>query len=179
MPRALILSLVISFLTGCATGYQAQGFTGGFSESQLTPNVWQVRFAGNAYTSSERASDFVLLRTAEIMLEHGYEYFVVVDSVSEARAYTYTTPQTSTTTYSGTVNAGTQTFGNTSTTTGTVYGSARTNTYGGQTRTVYKPRTNLIAVGVAEPVDDGSLVFDARFLGASLRQKYGIEQQDE
>jgi hypothetical protein len=40
----------IASLVGCATGYQAQGFTGGFDETQLSPNVYRVTFKGNGYT---------------------------------------------------------------------------------------------------------------------------------
>jgi hypothetical protein len=38
-----------------------------------------LTFKGNGYTSRERATDFNLLRCAEVCLENGYKYFVIVD----------------------------------------------------------------------------------------------------
>ncbi len=60
----LLLASVFSlwFLSGCATSYQQRGFAGGYSETQLAPDVFRVNFEGNGYTSSERAQDFALLR---------------------------------------------------------------------------------------------------------------------
>jgi len=70
-------------VAGCATSYQQRGFSGGFSETQLAENVFEVRFSGNGYTSSERASDFALLRSAELSLERGFRYFVVDDNEND------------------------------------------------------------------------------------------------
>ncbi len=67
------------FLSGCATSYQQKGFTGGYSETQLAPDVFRVNFQGNGYTSSERAQDFALLRAAELSLERGFRYFALLD----------------------------------------------------------------------------------------------------
>lgn len=39
---------------GCATGYHARGLSGGFSETQLDENVFEVSFHGNGYTSHGR-----------------------------------------------------------------------------------------------------------------------------
>ena len=72
------LSLVVS-LVGCATTYQSESLLGGFSSSQLDENVFQVSFKGNAFVSPEKASDYSLLRAAEIALEKGYKYFVIAD----------------------------------------------------------------------------------------------------
>jgi len=70
-------------VAGCATSYQQRGLSGGFSEMQLAENVFEVRFSGNGYTSSERASDFALLRSAELSLERGFRYFVVDDNEND------------------------------------------------------------------------------------------------
>lgn len=169
--RAAAPLLLLLLFAGCATGYNSMGYMGGFSETQLTPNAWQVRFVGNGYTSSERSSDFVLLRTAELMLDNGYEYFIVLDSANSAQAYTFTTPQTATTT----VNANTNVFGNMATTTGT----ATTNVYGGQTYTGYKPRSEIIAVGLSEPISNGSLIFGSRFLVDTLAAKYELDLEEQ
>jgi len=61
----LILPLII---VGCATGYHQNGFTGGFSETRLAPDVFRITFRGNGYTSAERAQDFALLHASELVL---------------------------------------------------------------------------------------------------------------
>jgi len=96
--RKLAIALAVILLAGCATTYQPKSFTGGYSETQLGENVFQVSFRGNGYTSRERASDFNLLRSAELTLERGFRYFVIVDSEKYATTGTYTTPAQSHTT---------------------------------------------------------------------------------
>ncbi len=58
MRNHITLAIFAVILAGFATAYQRQSFTGGFSETQLGENIFQVSFKGNAYTSRERASDF-------------------------------------------------------------------------------------------------------------------------
>lgn len=72
--------LLLVTLSGCATGYHASGYMGGFSETQLGPNVFRVSFEGNNYTSGERAENFMMLRSAELALAHGFRYFSVATS---------------------------------------------------------------------------------------------------
>jgi len=121
--------LVAAVLSGCATGYQKQSVTGGYSETQLGENIFQVSFRGNGYTRRERASDFSLLRSAEVALENGFRYFVIVESEKSTNVSTHTTPTTSNTT--GTYGGG--------------QFAATTTTYGGQTYIISKPSaTNTI-----------------------------------
>jgi len=162
MTKIVVLALVGLILAGCATPYQSQGLIGGFSETQLDENVFQVSFKGNAYTSSERAADFTLLRSAELTMENGYRYFIIVDSVRDSQAGAYTTPTRSHTTGS-VYGAGNY-----------AYGSAFTTTTGGQTYFYSKPRsTNTIVLFREKPEIDG-LVYDAKFVSGSIRQKHDI-----
>ncbi len=64
---------------------------GGFSETQLSENVWIVNFRGNRYTRKERTVDLSLLRSAELTLENGFNYFVIADSGTDIRTETYAT----------------------------------------------------------------------------------------
>lgn len=158
----IFIAIVAIVLLGCATPYQRVGFTGGYSETQLGDNIFQVSFRGNGYTSRERASDFALLRSAELALEHGFRYFVIIESKQEAKIETYTTPPTSYTTGSA------YGYGN------YAYGSATTTTYGGQTYFISKPRaTNTILCFKERPENNG-LVFDAEFVTKSIKKKYGM-----
>jgi len=89
--------IILTLLTGCiSTPYQAGkgSFRGGFSEIQLGENQFKVSFKGNAYISKSTTSDYTLLRSAEICLEHNYKYFSIVGSDSSISTSTYTRPAT-------------------------------------------------------------------------------------
>jgi len=154
--------IIIIVISSCATTYQRVGFTGGYSETQLGDNIFQVSFRGNGYTSRERVSDFALLRSAELALEHGFRYFVIVESQKRTKISTYTTPSTSYTTGSVYSNEN------------YAYGSVTTTSYGGQTYFISKPRaTNMILCFKSKPKING-LIFDAEFVAKSIKEKYGI-----
>ena len=149
-------------LTGCATPYQSHGYTGGYSETRLAENVFQVTFKANAYSGFERATDFNLLRSAELTLENGFRYFIIVDSKEHTTESTYTAPTTSQTTASA------YGYGN------AAYGHAQTTTYGGQTYHYSKPSTTNDIVCFKEKPDIVGMVLDAVYVTDSIRKKYGI-----
>lgn len=143
--------LVTVLLAGCATPYQRQGFfVAGYSETQLGENIFQVSFRGNQNTGRERASDFALLRSAEVSTEHGFRYFIVVESVKDSSS-----------------NA---VYGNGN----PAYGSTRTSTYGGQTFVIQKPRPTNTILCFKEKPDVPDEIFEAESVKNSLKQKYGI-----
>lgn len=91
--RNLPLVLLIGFiLSGCATGYQKQGWTGGYNESQLQKDMFRVSFKGNAFVNQEKVEDYLLLRCAEITIDNGFDYFVILDQDNYAEVSSYTTP---------------------------------------------------------------------------------------
>lgn len=65
-------------LGACATGYHPDGFTGGYSETQLSADIWQINVIGNGYTSTQRARSIALLRAAELTLRAGRQRFVLL-----------------------------------------------------------------------------------------------------
>jgi len=71
--------LAIALTVGCTTAYQSTGMTGGFSETKLSQDLFEVRFQGNGFTSADRVSQFLLRRAAEITLENHRRYFVISD----------------------------------------------------------------------------------------------------
>lgn len=149
-------------LNGCATSYQQKGFTGGYSETQLAPDVFRVNFQGNGYTSAERAQDFALLRAAELSLERGFKYFALLDEASSNKLSTFTTPGSAYTT-------------------GSAYGSGNYATYSGhttytpgQTFLISKPHTGVLVRGFTNKLDD-IYTFDAEFLRQSLKRKYNVQ----
>lgn len=161
MRTLAAISLVI-FLGGCATAYQPQSFSGGFSETQLDTNVFRVSFKGNGYTHADTAEELALLRSAELTLKNGFTHFAIIDGRSREQLGTYTTPTQSYTT------ANASAYGN------SAYGTAQTTTYGGQTFRVSKPSTtNTIMCFNGKP-DIQTLVYDAQFVCNSLGQKHGV-----
>lgn len=161
MRLTATISLVF-ILTGCATAYQQKSFTGGFSELQLSENIWKVSFHGNGYTRSERAEELSLLRCAELTLEKGYTHFGLADSKSGKDLSTITTPTNSYTTGSAYIS------GN------NIYGRAKTNTYGGQTFLISKPSTTNIIVMFKQKPDETGMIFDAKFICQKIGEKYEV-----
>jgi len=155
-----VFALVSAFLfplVGCGpTRYQARGATGGYSETRLAEDTFRVSFNGNGYTSSERAEDFALLRSAEIALAYDFPYFVVVDGRTSAALSSYQTPTRST--------SSSVLVGNTIQTT--------TTTTGGQTYTVAKPSSsNTIILLRSKPE---GLSYEAIYVANALRAKYNL-----
>jgi hypothetical protein len=85
-------------LVGCATSYQPESFTGGFSDYMTAPDEAVVTFRGNGYTSPERVVEITALRCAEVTLQRGYRYFVITGVSDISRSFSFTTPGYATTT---------------------------------------------------------------------------------
>ena len=160
-PSIVLVALI---LVGCATPYQQTGLTGGFSETQLDSNVWTVTFKGNGYTSRERATDFNLLRCADLCLDNGFKYFVIVEGKEYSNEGSYTTPTSSYTTGSATA------YGS------SVYGSSTTHTYGGQTYHISKPTSSNTIVCFKQKPAINALVYNAEFIRKSIREKRGMNE---
>lgn len=155
-------TFVGSLLTACATEYQSSGFTGGFNDTQLAPDVFRVSFSGNGFTSSDRVQDFALLRAAELTLANDARYFAMISSADQSRTDTYVTPGSSQTT--GTVSA----YGNTG------YYSGTTTYSPPQVHTYYKPGVGML-IRIFQTKPESDFVFDASFIANSIRTKYGIK----
>ena len=160
MTKIFCFLMLMIVWSGCATSYQKDSFTGGFSETQLSENVWIVNFRGNGFTRKERTVDLSLLRSAELTIENGFNYFLIGGSSTDVSTNTFTTPQQSYST--GTI----QGYGN--------YATYQGNTqyYGGQTITVRKPTTSNTITMFKEKIPNA---FDAKFIIKSIKGKYDIK----
>ncbi len=86
---ALFILLIIS-INGCAIGYHSLGFlgtgyhksnlAGGYDETQIDQNTYRVTFKANPFTSFDKTANYTLYRCAEFTLDHGYDYFIVLES---------------------------------------------------------------------------------------------------
>lgn len=78
LGMSVVSLIALVALSACATAYQARDtLTGGYSETQLGPDLVRIVFNGNSSTSEERAQDFALLRAAELSLSAGFPFFTV------------------------------------------------------------------------------------------------------
>lgn len=73
----------IFVLAGCATPYQPLAFPigryGGYTDIPWDANTFRVSFAGNPFTSSQTVEIYLLYRCAELTVQHGHDFFVVVE----------------------------------------------------------------------------------------------------
>src|SRR5277367_4688256 len=76
VPISLITLSAACLIAGCATAYQPDGVSGGYSD-KVAGNTAQVTFRGNRLTTPATVDDFLLRRCAEVTLQDGYKYFVV------------------------------------------------------------------------------------------------------
>lgn len=131
MNIKLILLASALAVTGCATGYQTDGFTGGQMPKWRSTNVLEIEAAGNGYTSSSKLEKMALLRAAETAIEARYRYFIEVGSEDTSKSSTVNMPSTETTTYDG---------GYTS----TGYSATSTTTFSNNSYDIHKPGANLV-----------------------------------
>lgn len=75
--------IILILLSGCATSYQPHGFTGGYSHKRLNRDIYEVSFSGNGYTSSSTVRAYAMRRSAELAVEKGYDYFIILDNVND------------------------------------------------------------------------------------------------
>lgn len=156
MKEFVIVLFSLILLTGCATKYQSVGFTGGYSETKLGENIFQVTFEGNGYTSTTRANDLALLRASELAITNGYKYFIITSSFSDSSNFAYSTPKVYNTTFNG--------------------NSATTYSSGGNTFFIAKPSSSNTIICFKDKPENFLLVYDAKFLYESLSVKYGVEK---
>jgi hypothetical protein len=104
---------VLASLVAC-TSYQPEGFTGGFTETPLAKNAYQISSGGNAFTSAGKVRNIALVRAAELTLEKGFVSFIILDQDDEVTTSTLSSP--------GTFNATTNYNGNSAYTSGTYSG---------------------------------------------------------
>ena len=82
-------------LAGCAspTPYQpASGYgfnRNGYSDQRIEDNRYMVSFAGNSLTSRETVERYLLFRSAELTVQQGYDYFILVDRNTDRKVRTY------------------------------------------------------------------------------------------
>ncbi len=148
-----LISLVLT--TSCATPYQTTGFTGGFTDTQLSETIWKVSAAGNAFTSKTAINDYALLRASELTLQNGYKYFVVINEDQTSTSHKADFGQTS------------NTYGNISST-----GSFNARTTTNNNVTNYTKHYNDLVFEMLADKKDGIFAYNAEMIYSSLSAQY-------
>jgi hypothetical protein len=155
-----LFGLMAIALTACATNYGEYSFwsDGGFTETELQPNLFNVRFRGNEFTSIERTSEFAMLRASELCIGRDLPFMEIFNVSDEERVSGYV-PGSSTTNANATL-VGNSVFANSS----TIYNPGTT---------LFSPESGLTAQCIPS---ESETSWDARFLENSLKTKYDISE---
>lgn len=149
----------ILLLSGCATSYAPKSFwnDGGFSETEIQPNLWQVRFSGNEFSTAEQTSDFAMLRASEICLGRNMKFIAFGDIATNIIDSGYVPGSTYTTTNASISDSG------------RISGTSQSFTTMGVQ--LYSPETGLTMTCLDQNLDGA---WDGEFLAKSLKTKYKI-----
>lgn len=148
MRRMALALVATALLSACATSYQPKAWSGGFSETQLSPGTFMVNFAANAYTTPEQALDFAILQAADKSEALGCAHFAILNGAETATT--------------GAVTVNTAAYGeNTAISTGGVF-------------PMVKPNSKLM-VRCFKGQPGGVQAFDVAFIQSSIRGNYGIK----
>ncbi|MED5511012.1 MAG: hypothetical protein VX841_12040 [Pseudomonadota bacterium] len=94
----LLIFTLLLVLVGCKTPYQRQSamnpVIGGYADYRTAENIFTVSFEGNKNTPSHFIENALLYRCAELSLENGFDYFLVIDSSEEIKTGTSVLPAT-------------------------------------------------------------------------------------
>lgn len=95
--KSFILLLILIF-TGCTTYPCYQSYNSetesGYKNLEFSKNIYKVSFIGNENYPKDLVENFLLKRCAELTLEKGYEYFIILKndtSLTDSRSWTTTT----------------------------------------------------------------------------------------
>lgn len=96
---AAVAAALFSLAVGACstpTPYQpdiaGQRIDGGYSETKMAEDRYRVNFEGNSLTSRDRVEGYLLYRAAELTAQDGYEWFLIVDRLTEHDVETYVAP---------------------------------------------------------------------------------------
>ncbi len=164
MQRLLAASATVvlaAALVACAsvTPYQPQAKGYGYTEQKLEDNRYRVVFTGSPRTPRDTVQDYLLYRAAELTLERGQDYFVIVDNSAQEQATAGSSPSV------GFGIGGFRVGGS-----GGVSVGVSTSTGTGGGRGAYRAQAEILLRSGAKPADDGN-AFDARALKANLEPR--------
>ena len=166
LARVTQFLVLVGALSSCATPYQQSGLRGGYKDAQVDSNTASVSFHGNAYTPKQKVQLALMYRCAQVRLQDGFDYFVIVNNDTEAKQSVYMTSGHYTEATSGSAHgAGNMAVGS-ATTTGTYYPPQA------HTQTKYGSAALIKMFKGQKPQNDAN-AFDAHDVVAHLGATFG------
>ncbi|WP_176244921.1 CC0125/CC1285 family lipoprotein [Oceanibacterium hippocampi] len=91
--RAAMAGGLLLLLAACGhpTAYQPEADGYGYGEQQIAEDRFRVSFSGNSLTDRVTVENYLLYRAAEVTLNSGNEYFVIVTKETEKETREYNT----------------------------------------------------------------------------------------
>ncbi|MBT8437068.1 MAG: hypothetical protein KJP11_06840, partial [Gammaproteobacteria bacterium] len=77
--KVLYSVLLLLLLNACAKPLQPDNYSDLISATRVDQDTFEVSSPGSANSEDEKSVDLSLLRSAEIALENGFNYFVIID----------------------------------------------------------------------------------------------------
>jgi hypothetical protein len=74
-------------LSSCATPYQREGYSGGYTDNAIGSNRYLVHFSGNGYTAYSTVQSYAIQRAKEVCTENGFADFDVLNANGQTTAY--------------------------------------------------------------------------------------------
>jgi hypothetical protein len=76
--KSLFLPALLLLLNACATPLQSDNYAERIATTRLDDNRFLVDYRGGASNTDTETVDLTLLRSAEIALQHGFNYFIII-----------------------------------------------------------------------------------------------------
>lgn len=76
----------------CASWPKSHLYFQNYSEIQINENTFHVKFSVLNHLQTEDIIDYALLKSAELVYRHGYNYFIIIEQREQAINVSYTTP---------------------------------------------------------------------------------------
>lgn len=95
LPALAALATGALLLSACAaeTAYRpatGQGYARtGYSDREVEPGRFLITFGGNSYTSRDTVERYLLFRAAELTVQRGGDYFLLVNRDTDRQTQTY------------------------------------------------------------------------------------------
>lgn len=166
LTRNLLVILISCLATACTTPYQSYGFTGGYSDSHIDENTFSVNVETNGFTSKQTTFLYALYRAAELTVENGFDYFIVINSNQSTNSMAMISPGYSTS--NTTINSyGSRAYGTTTTTSSPSIIS----------NVEFPVMTLTIKSFKGAKPGDSSSAYDARSVMKHLASKIGVKEK--
>lgn len=93
MMKKRCFAILTTFLfSACDNGYHTLNSNGGYTDTWVKDSVYKITYESYGVINARDMSDFILLRAAELTLEKGYNYFIILDALATEDMPSYPNP---------------------------------------------------------------------------------------